>query len=151
MAVFLTENESDKRLNLVHDRRMKPIMNINDLNTLEQLELFLTGNQSVAFLAASNKDECYRGMIFWSLKAAAYCCIPRLCYWRIRDTKGRTNIIRIRPCRSKRKKAKLFRLKTRRIIRHFQNNVFSLSMSTADAKFSELSKMFIGVSTRIIR
>ena len=37
-------------------------MNINDLNTLEQLELFLTGNQSVAFLAASNKDECYRGI-----------------------------------------------------------------------------------------
>jgi hypothetical protein len=32
-------NESDKRLNLVHDKRMKPIMNINDLNTIEQLEL----------------------------------------------------------------------------------------------------------------
>jgi hypothetical protein len=39
-------NESDKRLNLVQDRRMKPIMNINDLNTpvlsgvegIEQLE-----------------------------------------------------------------------------------------------------------------
>ena len=62
MAVFLTENESDKRLNLVHDRRMKPIMNINDLNTIEQLELFLTGNQAVAFLVASSKDECYRGI-----------------------------------------------------------------------------------------
>jgi len=35
--------------------------------------------------------------------------------------------------------------------RHYQNSVFSLSMSTADAKFSELSKMFIEVSTRITR
>ena len=35
-------------------------MNINDLNTIEQLELFLTGNHAVAFLAASGKDECYR-------------------------------------------------------------------------------------------
>ena len=61
-AVFLTENESDKRLNLVHDKKMKPIMNINDLNTIEQLEQFLTGSQAVAFLVASNKDECYRGI-----------------------------------------------------------------------------------------
>ena len=37
-------------------------MNINDLNTLEQLEQFLTGSQAVAFLVASNKDECYRGI-----------------------------------------------------------------------------------------
>ena len=55
-------NESDKHLNLVHDKRMKPIMNINDLNTIEQLEQFLTGSQSVAFLVASSKDECYRGI-----------------------------------------------------------------------------------------
>jgi hypothetical protein len=38
---------------------MKPIMNINDLNTIEQLEQFLTGSQPVAFLVASSKDECY--------------------------------------------------------------------------------------------
>jgi hypothetical protein len=59
-AVFLTENESDKRLNLVHDKKIKPIMNINDLNTIEQLEQFLTGSQAVAFLVASSQDECYR-------------------------------------------------------------------------------------------
>jgi hypothetical protein len=40
---------------------MKPIMNINDLNTIEQMEQFLTGSQAVAFLVASSKDECYRG------------------------------------------------------------------------------------------
>jgi len=41
---------------------MKPIMNINDLNTIDQLEQFLAGSQSVAFLVASTKDECYRGI-----------------------------------------------------------------------------------------
>src|SRR5664279_2464539 len=41
---------------------MKPIMNINDLNTIEQMEQFLTGSQSVAFLVASSKDECYLGI-----------------------------------------------------------------------------------------
>src|SRR5664279_2680202 len=41
---------------------MKPIMNINDLNTIEQMEQFLTGSQAVAFLVASNKDECYLGI-----------------------------------------------------------------------------------------
>ena len=54
--------ESDKPLNLIHDKRMKPIMNINDLNTIEQLEQFLTGSQAVAFLVASSQDECYRGI-----------------------------------------------------------------------------------------
>ncbi|TAK60619.1 hypothetical protein [Methylobacter sp.] len=32
-------------------------MNINDLNTLEQLEQFLTGSQAVAFLIASSTDK----------------------------------------------------------------------------------------------
>jgi transposase InsO family protein len=41
---------------------MKPIMNINDLNTIEQLDQFLTGSQSVAFLVAGSKEECYRGI-----------------------------------------------------------------------------------------
>jgi hypothetical protein len=41
---LLMINESDKRLNLVHDKRMKPIMKLNDLNTIEQMEQFLTGN-----------------------------------------------------------------------------------------------------------
>jgi len=58
-AVFLTENESDKRLSLVHDRG-NLIMNINDLKTIEKLEQFLTGTQSIAFLVASNKKEIYR-------------------------------------------------------------------------------------------
>ena len=37
-------------------------MNINDLNTIEQLEQFLTGTQAVAFLVTGSKDECYRGI-----------------------------------------------------------------------------------------
>ena len=37
-------------------------MNINDLNTIEQLEQFLTGSQAVAFLVASSKEECYQGI-----------------------------------------------------------------------------------------
>ncbi len=60
--LFLTDNESDKRLNLVHDRRMKPIMNINDLNIFEQLEQFLTGSQAIAFLVAGSKEACYRSI-----------------------------------------------------------------------------------------
>ena len=36
-------------------------MNINDLNTLEQLKQFLTGSQAVAFFVASSKDRCYQG------------------------------------------------------------------------------------------
>jgi transposase InsO family protein len=39
---------------------MKLIMNINDLTTIEQLEQFLTGTQSIAFLVASNKKDIYR-------------------------------------------------------------------------------------------
>ena len=50
--------ESDKRVNPVHERRMKPIMNINGLKTIEQLEPFLTGSQAVAFLVVSSKGEC---------------------------------------------------------------------------------------------
>ena len=65
-------NASDKHLNLVHDKRMKPIMNINDLNTLEQLEQFLTGSPSVAFLVASSKDECYRGIQRTQVKITGY-------------------------------------------------------------------------------
>ncbi len=53
-AVFLTENKPDKRLNLVHDKRMKPVMNISDLNTIAQMEQFFAGDQAVAFLAASS-------------------------------------------------------------------------------------------------
>jgi len=37
-------------------------MSINDLNTIEQLEQFLTGSQAVAFLVVSSQDECYRGI-----------------------------------------------------------------------------------------
>jgi transposase InsO family protein len=39
---------------------MKLIMNINDLTTIEQLEQFLTGTRSIAFLVASNKKDIYR-------------------------------------------------------------------------------------------
>ena len=35
-------------------------MNINDLTTIEQLEQFLTGTQSIAFLVVSNKKDIYR-------------------------------------------------------------------------------------------
>ena len=33
---------------------MKPSMNINDLNTIEQMEQFLGGGQAVAFLVAGS-------------------------------------------------------------------------------------------------
>ncbi|MFA5924803.1 MAG: hypothetical protein WC856_26550 [Methylococcaceae bacterium] len=37
-------------------------MNVNDPNIIEQMEQFLTGSQAVAFLVASSKDECNRGI-----------------------------------------------------------------------------------------
>lgn len=37
-------------------------MNKNDLTTIEQLEQFLDGSQTVAFLATSSKEKCYRGI-----------------------------------------------------------------------------------------
>lgn len=40
--LFYNYCEPDKSLNLVHDRRTKPIRNINDLNTIDPLEQFLT-------------------------------------------------------------------------------------------------------------
>ncbi len=51
----------------------------------------------------------------------------------------------------KKKKANRFRQQTKPIIRLYQNSVFSLNMSIADAKSSGLSKMFIGASISLTR
>ena len=40
VVVLLMEIEPDKRLSLVHYKRMKPITNIKDLSTIEQMEQF---------------------------------------------------------------------------------------------------------------
>ncbi len=37
-------------------------MNLNDLNTIEQLNDFLSGSQSVAFVVADSKEANYRGI-----------------------------------------------------------------------------------------
>ena len=50
----------DKRLNFVLDGRIKPVMNLNGLNTLGQLELFLTGSQVATLLVVNSKDELMR-------------------------------------------------------------------------------------------
>ncbi len=44
----------------VHDERMKTIMKLEGLKTIEQLEDFLSGTQTVAFSVISDKDACYR-------------------------------------------------------------------------------------------
>lgn len=41
-------------------KRMKTIMNIDDLNCIDELDAFLSGAQAIAFIVASNKDERYR-------------------------------------------------------------------------------------------
>jgi len=56
------------------------------------------------------------------------------------DTKGCTNAISIRYCRSKRKMASDFRQKIKPIIRHYQNSVLSLSTLTADARIFRIVK-----------
>ena len=43
----------------VHDNEMKTIMNLDSLETLEQIEEFLLGTQPVAFGVVSTKQERY--------------------------------------------------------------------------------------------
>jgi len=45
---------------IVHDGRIKTIMKLEDLTTLDQLVEFLAGTQAVAFSVISDKDTCYR-------------------------------------------------------------------------------------------
>lgn len=44
----------------VHDRRMKTVMKLEDLETIDQLGEFLTGTQLVGFSVINDKDGCYR-------------------------------------------------------------------------------------------
>jgi hypothetical protein len=52
--VFPTSN-APKDLNSVHDHKMKAIMNIGKSTTIEELEHFIQGNQSVAFTVLGDK------------------------------------------------------------------------------------------------
>ena len=40
--------------------RMKTIMKLEDLKTIDQLSEFLSGTQAVAFSIILDKDDCYR-------------------------------------------------------------------------------------------
>jgi hypothetical protein len=64
-VLYSNGNEPGQRLNLVHDRRLKPITNINGLKTIEQLEQFLAGNQAVDFLVDRNKPESWAYSAAW--------------------------------------------------------------------------------------
>ena len=46
--------------NLVHDRRMKTIMNEKDLVTIKQVTQFLEGTQPIAFIVLSDKEDRYQ-------------------------------------------------------------------------------------------
>lgn len=50
---------TDLPLGIVHDRRMKTIMKLEQLNTLEDIRNFLAGTQAVAFGVATSKQERY--------------------------------------------------------------------------------------------
>ncbi len=58
-GIFPITNESEKA-KIVHNPEMKTIMTIKNLETLEDLELFLEGNQQVAFTVPGNKTERYQ-------------------------------------------------------------------------------------------
>jgi len=47
-------------LNFVHDHKMKAIMTIENLTTIEALENCTQGNQAVAFAVLDDKNERYR-------------------------------------------------------------------------------------------
>ena len=57
--VFLTWNAA-KDLNFVHDHKMKAIMTIENLTTIEDLENFIRGNQAIAFTVLGDKNERYQ-------------------------------------------------------------------------------------------
>lgn len=56
---------SESTLGITHDRRMKTIMKLEQLDTLEDISSFLKGTQAVAFSVATSKQERYR----WAQKA----------------------------------------------------------------------------------
>jgi hypothetical protein len=45
---------------VVHDRRMKTIMKLEQLTTIETICQFLAGTQAVAFCVANSKQERYQ-------------------------------------------------------------------------------------------
>ena len=53
-------NEPDPRREVVHDHRMKTIMSLEQLTTIDAIEQFLEGTQSVTFSVLTNKQERYR-------------------------------------------------------------------------------------------
>jgi len=53
-------NKVEILLNLVHDPRMKAIMNIESLCRIESLNRFLDGHQSIAFQVLGHKSERYK-------------------------------------------------------------------------------------------
>jgi hypothetical protein len=57
--VLLTSNAT-KDLNSVHDHKIKAIINIENLTTIEELERFIQGNQAVAFTVLGDKNERYQ-------------------------------------------------------------------------------------------
>lgn len=68
--------QAEAGLDPVHDGRMKTIMKLDDLTTIEQLVNFLSGTQAVAFSVISDKDACYR-WIQGELVKFRYLTLPR--------------------------------------------------------------------------
>ena len=79
-------------------------------------------------------------MIFRSLKTAAYLLHPDALLLADSGYQGLHKHHQNVTLPVKKKKAKPFRLKTKPIIRRYQNSMFSLSMSIADAKFFRIVK-----------
>ncbi|MFT6045135.1 MAG: hypothetical protein ACI9WC_000834, partial [Arenicella sp.] len=50
----------DSIAGVVHDTRMKTLMNEKDLISLDQVAQFLDGTQAVAFTVLSDKDDRYK-------------------------------------------------------------------------------------------
>ncbi len=58
--MFLALSEPEIASEVVHDQRMKTIMSLEQLTTIESIQQFLDGTQAVAFCVATNKQERYR-------------------------------------------------------------------------------------------
>ena len=59
-GVFPLSNEPESRPGFVHDRRMKTIISLEQLTTVDAIREFLDGTQAVAFDVAVSKEERYR-------------------------------------------------------------------------------------------
>jgi hypothetical protein len=71
-SLSLVQYEMSLNSHSVHDHRMKELMNIQNLTTVEALDSFIQGNQTAVFTVLGDKKERYQ---FIQSKLIKFCYI----------------------------------------------------------------------------